>query len=73
MSDPAIEAAQRAWTDTVARGARSPNENPWLQSIDAAREALKPIRKIVEDWEATGTLDYEALLKSIFTTEELER
>lgn len=40
MSDPAIEAARRAWTniehDDVAEG--------------AAREMAKPIRELYEDW-----------------------
>lgn len=44
-TDPAVIAAQRAWDATIARGGRGPNENPWLQSVDAAREALSPIRE----------------------------
>lgn len=44
--DPAIEAAQLAWDETIERGTRGPNENPWLQSIASAREALRPVREL---------------------------
>lgn len=69
MSDPAYEAARRA--DDIEPDLKQPDR--FGEMVEAAREALKPVRRIVEDWEATGNLDYEALLKSIFTTEELEK
>lgn len=75
MSDPAIEAAQRAWGD------RRGSKTAWKVGIAAAREALKPIREwfetamaeaIAEDlFEQMDLLD--SLAPLIFTTEELER
>ncbi|SIL61168.1 Uncharacterised protein [Mycobacteroides abscessus subsp. abscessus] len=40
MSDPAIEAAQRAWGD------RRGSKIAWKVGITSAREALKPIREL---------------------------
>lgn len=85
-SDPAVIAAKRAWDDTIVRGGRGPNENPWLQSIAAASEALKPIRtvldKLAADTEppcglATRIQLFEKAISDlsplVFATEELER
>ena len=44
-TDPAKDAADRAWDATKTTGV-IPDENPWEQSIAAAREALKPIRAL---------------------------
>ncbi|MBV6360417.1 hypothetical protein R2325_16310 [Mycobacteroides chelonae] len=80
MSDPAVDAAQRAMK-AVTGAAFKPN----YDLIVAAREALKPIREKWEelldpyatrlaDPEATGAIKVlEALAPLIFSTEELER
>lgn len=80
MTDPAVEAAQRAYEP---RPFAQPGVIPAMQA--AAREALKPIRdKWAEllmpyatrlvDPEATGAIKVlEAFAPLIFTTEELER
>lgn len=44
-TDPAKDAADRAWDATKTTGV-IPDENPWEQSIAAAREALAPIRDL---------------------------
>lgn len=80
MSDPAIEAAQRAW-DTTAELTTDLQYtvNPYAVAKAAAREALRPIRELYE--EQSGDSDESAelwvflnkLAPLIFTTEELER
>lgn len=65
MTDPAISAAQRAWNDN-GKSAYS------MVAINAAREALKPIRAwYFAAMAYNATIDDLAPL--IFTTEELER
>lgn len=46
MSDPAVEAAQRAWVGNVSAPAfdAPSDQNYWM--VIAAREALKPIREL---------------------------
>lgn len=73
MSDPAVEAAQRA----MGKCHSYPTPNRDL--IAAAREALAPIRKMHDDWKASyGFLPTEALqilddlAELIYATEELE-
>lgn len=83
MSDPAVEAAQQAWSNTIRQGGRSPNENSWAQSKAAAREALKPIRGVHEAWARryANRFDGDALVVKtlledlaplIYSTEELD-
>lgn len=61
MTDPAVEAAQRAGLIETA-------------TITAAREALKPIREMVEMREEFGDeIDMDDLKRLIYTTEELNR
>ncbi|CPT12373.1 Uncharacterised protein [Mycobacteroides abscessus subsp. abscessus] len=80
MTDPAVEAAQRAWPK--GNGARKLVVNrPRMYMEAAAREALRPIQEwfgkvmleaVIEDlYEQLDLL--ESLHPLIFTTEELER
>ena len=64
-NDPAVEAAHRA------RGSFTPMKIADIENsqVAAAREALKPIRELIDQWESTGLLDYGALRKLIYTTE----
>lgn len=55
MSDPVVDAAARAWA-TI----RIPTTFTKVGEA-SAREALKPIRQLIEDWESTGHLDYGQL------------
>ncbi|WP_078344577.1 hypothetical protein [Mycobacteroides chelonae] len=67
MSDPAIEAAHRAY------GVMGAEATIWDEAVTAAREALRPIREWVENCEAFGDeLDIDDLKKLIYPTEELE-
>lgn len=68
MSDPAIEAAQRAWR----------NNTPVSQwSVAAAREALKPIRDRMDElWQIVGPggLDVlHELAPMVYPADELKR
>lgn len=45
-SNPAVAAADFAWTLTTMRGIRNPEETSFLQSIEAARQALAPVREL---------------------------
>ncbi|AHN84108.1 hypothetical protein GJ25_gp097 [Mycobacterium phage Hawkeye] len=72
MSDPAVEAAQRALTN-IGYG-----RSGHVQRVAAAREALKPIRELHEAWsrhEKDLSADAIQLLddfaKLIYSTEEL--
>jgi len=72
MSDPAVEAAQRAW---LSRGV--PTKFAIADLADAAREALKPIREWLvqhKDDLAIPRLEVaiEDLLPLIYATEELQ-
>jgi hypothetical protein len=80
MSDPAIEAAQRAWEEYEAQGGVWKPEALRL----AAREALKPIRATYARWESAfggcrGEVPemvqvlLDELAPLIYTTEELEQ
>lgn len=51
MSDPAVSAAQRAWDETDGFGFDSSRD----AMVAAAREALAPIRELIEKWEAPTT------------------
>lgn len=76
MTDPAVEAAQRAYEP---RPFAQPGIIPAMQA--AAREALKPIREWYEKAMAEANAEdlyeqldlLESLAPLIFTTEELER
>ncbi|KLO25883.1 hypothetical protein ABW16_21455 [Mycolicibacter heraklionensis] len=71
MSDPAVEAAQRH-ADTLPYGAKGRLRGDDL--IAAAREALKPVRAVVEEWRDQMPLAlWEELATRIYTTEELNR
>lgn len=85
MTDPAVEAARRAWrVQTGSEPLADDNYTIRVRTI-AAREALRPIRdKWAEllmpyatrlvDPEATGAIKVlEAFAPLIFTTEELEQ
>lgn len=73
VSDPAIEAAQRAWDNDQLSVWPSQNAEA------GAREMAKPIRELHDRWNAIGILPPEAwqildqLAPLIFTSEELER
>lgn len=81
MTDPAVEAAQRAEDENTGR--IPPFQ--WDDALDGAIQALKPMREKWEellgpyatrlvDPEATGAIKVlEAFAPFIFTTEELER
>lgn len=76
VTDPAIEAAKRALVTIRGHG------NSTLCEVEAAREALKPIREIVQDMRSIADRSAfikrdlyaytEALEKLVFSTEELE-
>lgn len=80
MTDPAVEAAQRAWDALQRKSGWGPEEIP-QELAAAAREALKPIRELYEQmnsplpdgFELPGGVKYllERLAPLIFTTEEL--
>lgn len=72
MSDPAIEAVQRAWeTWSEVWG----NESKTKFSVLAAREAIKPIRERMDElWDeaSPGGLDVlHELAKLVYPSEEL--
>lgn len=70
--DPAIEAAQRAWVSEGWPGALGLSEGHLAEA--AAREALKPVREVVEEWRDQMPLAlWEEIATRIYTTEELER
>ncbi|WP_195167782.1 hypothetical protein [Mycobacteroides abscessus] len=67
MTDPAVEAAQRAWNDN-GKSAYS------MVAINAAREALKPIQEWFDrNYGMSSITDHllDELAPLIFTTEEL--
>lgn len=70
MTDPAVEAAQRALGVKTLHPA---HRNADYLTLAAAREALKPIRELIEMWESTGLLDYAKLKACIYSSDELER
>lgn len=82
MSDPSIEAAQRAWrVQTGSEPLADDNYTIRVRTI-AAREALRPIRDIHQKWaeayayRADGLVlnaFLAALAPLIFTTEELNQ
>ncbi|WP_078278567.1 hypothetical protein [Mycobacteroides franklinii] len=78
MSDPAVEAAQRAY------GAMGAEATIWDEAVTAAREALEPIREWHQkksQWLDCRYSSEALMLKAqlaeiaplIFTSEELER
>lgn len=72
MSDPAIEAAQRAW-DAMPTGDKSSRK---AIGETAAREALKPIRTWFGWWNDYTVLPEQAwseIAPLIFTSVELKR
>lgn len=85
MTDPAVEAAQRAWIEIVHNDAAFDlNDFECQELVNAARETLKPIREQWELLEAAAVHEdaevqfgmnavLGALESLIFTTEELER
>ncbi|WJJ56505.1 hypothetical protein PROPHIT493_48 [Mycobacterium phage prophiT49-3] len=84
MTDPAVEAADRAWEAWLERAPVDLSAASAPVTL-AAREALRPIREKwtellmpyatrLVDPEATGAIRVlEAFAPLIFTTEELER
>lgn len=74
MSDPAVEAAQRS---IMASGVWSETHLADRIALDSAREALKPIRELVENWDVCHEAQEMALLAAlkplIYATEELAR
>lgn len=76
MSDPAIEAAHCAW-DADNPDNPFPGRVTRYGYINAAREALKPIRELVENWDVCHEAQEMALLAAlkplIYATEELAR
>ena len=68
MSDPAIEAAQRAFW--------APGESHEIAAVAAASEALRPIREVYKLWGHPESAEAFAIMAElselIFTTEELE-
>lgn len=81
VTDPAVEAAQRAWrTATHGRKGDLPSSEMMTALVTgAAREMAKPIRELHEFWNSEAVLPPEAwqildqLARLIFTSEELER
>lgn len=82
MSDPVIEAAQRAWEtgpDEVAKFPyRQGEDGIWspVAMEAAAHEALRPIRTWFEWWNSCGECPPQAwgeLARLIYTTEKLRR
>ncbi|YCU34479.1 hypothetical protein ACRYGU_16680 [Mycobacteroides abscessus] len=86
MTDPAVEAAQRAWDATAEMTAGGYVVNPYRVAKTAAREALKPIRERHTHWVteleksplpatagAIALVVLADLAPLIFTTEELEQ
>lgn len=84
MSDPAVEAAQRAWESTSSQDDMGWTLNPYATAKSAAREALAPIREVLvqlgEDIDNTTTVStafqhmvraINTIEKHVFTTEEL--
>lgn len=73
VSDPAVEAAQRAWDNDQLSCWPSQNAEA------GAREMAKPIRELHDFWNSESVLPPEAwqildqLARLIFTSEELER
>lgn len=76
MSDPAVEAAQRAWADE-GWGPEPLSFSEGSLAISAAREALKPIRTWFEWWAQPSTTPTEQawgeLARLLYSPEELER
>lgn len=88
MSDPAVEAAQRAWPWGPVEETRIP---PFVIAESAAREALKPIREqsealsgyaqsLIEDGSLSESAKGAAILEALgviapflYSTEELGR
>ncbi|AXQ53084.1 hypothetical protein SEA_RANDO14_64 [Mycobacterium phage Rando14] len=77
-ADPAIESARRALVSTRGHGKST------ICEIEAAREALKPIRKLHQKMSAEAPLEdvevehgmravLDALAPLIYSTEELQR
>ena len=81
MSDPTVEAAQRAWTERYPNGSGLLASSAYQDGIGAlaiaaAREALKPVRAWFRWWSHTHQAslpDYawDHLAQAIFSTEEL--
>lgn len=71
MTDPAIDAARRA--EHASGWWKSGYSTPWDHdyATDAAREALTPIRDLLDAWEETGHLDYEKLRALVYTSDEI--
>ncbi|WPH57795.1 hypothetical protein [Mycobacterium phage WXIN] len=75
MTDPAIEASRRAfgalWPDQGDFEFNFPSgQRQWADT--SAREALRPIRELVECWEEYGDEpDLDDLKGLIYATEEL--
>lgn len=78
MTDPAIEAAQRALGELISNTAFP---DRWERmSIAAAREALNPVREVITEfegllnpWDDVGFEILDALRPLVYPSEELER
>lgn len=74
MSDPAIEAAQRAW-ESEGWGSGNLQLAEGSLATAAAREALKPIREAYKLWGRPESAEAFAIMAElselIFATEEL--
>lgn len=67
MSDPAEEAVQRVFGPYANIAKRT-------MSVSVAREALKPIRQVVENWrDSMNEAMWEELAPLIFSTKELTK
>ncbi|OBY33428.1 hypothetical protein ACT18_00245 [Mycolicibacter kumamotonensis] len=78
MSDPAVDAAQRAWDGCDVCPPDSGHNKPPSSSVAAAHEALKPVREVVEryenllnPWDDVGFEILDALRPLVYPTEEL--
>lgn len=78
MSDPAIEAAQRAWHPNL----KLYTESEWEHGVASARAALQPIRDVLERWDRNGNnlalspqarAILDAIKPLIYSSEELSQ
>lgn len=65
MNDPAERAANR-----VALSIDINSRIYYHHMLDSAREALRPIRELIDEWESSGHLDYAQLRSLVYPTEE---
>lgn len=74
MSDPAVEAAQRAWPWGPVEETRIP---PLVIAESAAREMAKSVQTVIEEWDSKGELHpqvnelLDQLAPLVYPSEEL--